>query len=106
MGSKNWRRIKIQLKNELEKLKKIASSLKQNNVDSEMNDTNSDDSIELFGKNIDLQDLSKNGIDNIQLGFMSLSTREEDGLQELQTFIREGKMLTDTSSILDNRKKI
>ena len=106
VGSKNWRRIKIQLKNELEKLKKIASSLKQNDVDSEMNDTNSDDSIELFGKNIDLQDLSKNGIDNIQLGFMSLSTREEDGLQELQTFIREGKMLTDTSSILDNRKKI
>lgn len=106
LGSKNWRRVKIQLKNELEKLKKIASSLKQNNVDSEMNDTNSDDSIELIGKNIDLQDLSKNGIDNIQLGFMSLSTREEDGLQELQTFIREGKMLTDTSTILDKRKKI
>ena len=40
------------------------------------------------------------------LGYEKLVDYLEDGLQELQTFIREGKMLTDTSSILDNRKKI
>lgn len=103
-GSKNWRRIKIQLRNELDKLKKIttATSLEQSGIQGDGDATLGVH--ELTGKTIDLDDLSKNGLEMIKLNFLSLSARKGEGMKELKVFVNDGEVLIDNSSILKNRR--
>jgi len=111
--AKNWRRIKIQLKNEVDKLKKISGSCDNNGgeMDGHGEDgtgkdtgTTSKRQFQMTGKGVDLEDLSKNGISGIKLSFMSLSAKNGDGMKELEAFFTEGKVLADNSSILKSRR--
>ena len=111
--SKNWRRIKIQLKNEVDKLKKISGSCDNNGGEMEGHGeegtgkdtgTTSKKQFEMTGKGVDLEDLSKNGISGIKLSFMSLSATNGDGMKELEAFVTEGKVLADNSSVLKSRR--
>jgi len=102
-GSKNWRRVKIQLRSELEKLKKISCDSKDKKNDLEGDEGIEDTRIDLSGK-IDFDDLSKNGIQNVKLSFMSLSCLNEKGMDEIRAFVKNGEVITDNSSILKSRK--
>ena len=84
-NSKNWRRVKIQLRTELEKLRKIASSVDSTDVGS----------FTLTGKAIDLDDLGKSGLPFIKLSFQSLTcVGKKEGLDTLTAFITRGQILT------------
>jgi len=104
--TKNWRRIKIQLKTELEKLKKISSSVASGSVTMEGTASNEMDTSkrEMTGKNVNLDDLSKNGLPMIQLSFVSVSCSSMIGFDALKSFVTSGEILTDNSSILSNAK--
>ena len=69
-NAKNWRRVKIQLRSELEKLKKISAKVSSaSGEDSLAQDlgVTGKEKFELLGKNIDLDNLSKNGLSKIKL---------------------------------------
>jgi len=105
-GAKNWRRIKLQLRTEIEKLKKISSTV--SSVDAKVLEENSSEKEEkrqLLGKSIDLDDLSKNGLSQVKISFLSFSCLNKDGLEALNAFVTNGNILTDNSSILSNRKR-
>lgn len=102
-GSKNWRRVKIQLRSELEKLKKISCDSKDKENDLEGDERIEDSRVDLSGK-IDFDDLSKNGVQNVKLSFMSLSCLNEKGMDEIRAFVKSGEVVTDNSSILKSRK--
>eukprot|EP00555_Chaetoceros_dichaeta_P010987 CAMPEP_0198270656 /NCGR_PEP_ID=MMETSP1447-20131203/45893_1 /TAXON_ID=420782 /ORGANISM="Chaetoceros dichaeta, Strain CCMP1751" /LENGTH=373 /DNA_ID=CAMNT_0043962787 /DNA_START=160 /DNA_END=1281 /DNA_ORIENTATION=- len=101
-NSKNWRRMKIQLRTELEKLRKIASS-----VDSSVDDgVDGDRSTALIGKAIDLDDLGKSGLPFLQLAFLSIScVGKREGIVTLTDFITKGRIPIDSASVLKSRKK-
>jgi len=114
-NSKNWRRIKIQMRNELEKIRKIAISTNATtaslqgghgsieNVDDEPQAAMRD----LTGKNIDLDDLGNNGVPMIKLHFISLGCRGEmEGMKEVQAFVNYGKVLNDSTSALKSARKM
>jgi len=99
-NSKNWRRVKIQLRTELEKLRKIASS-----VDSSADDGN-ESRTALTGKAIDLDDLGKSGLPFIKLTFQSLTCKgKKEGLDSLTAFITRGQVVIDSTGVLKSRKK-
>lgn len=107
-GAKNWRRIKIQLRTELDKLIKISSSM--TNVQNEsdggyVNDENrTNERFELVGKSIDLDDLSKNGILNITLSFVETScVNGEKGIREVKEFINKGEIMLQNNSGANKR---
>lgn len=102
-GSKNWRRIKIQLRTELDKLQKIANSVGKGDG-ALSGDEDGEESFALSGKAIDLDDLSKNGVDMVTLNFMSLSCVSGDGMDELKAFVNKGDVLADNSTILKSRR--
>lgn len=103
-GAKNWRRVKIQLRSELDKLKKIASSLEKGEEHKLEGDDDVTERFELSGKGIDLDDLSKNGLDMLKLNFASLSAKNGDGMDEFKAFVENGEVLTNDSSILKSRR--
>jgi signal recognition particle receptor subunit beta len=106
-GAKNWRRVKIQLRSELDKLKKISSSIEKGEGENSLvrdGDNAGEELFELSGKTIDLDDLSKNGLEMMKLNFLSLSAKNGDGMKELEAFVTNGEVLTDNSSILKSRK--
>lgn len=109
-GAKHWRRIKIQLRGELEKLKKVSSTLEKRHGGEGGLDMGGDghsdkETLELTGKTIDLDDLSKNGLEMVTLNFLSLSAKNGDGMKELEAFVKNGEVLTDNSSILKARRR-
>ncbi len=105
-GAKNWRRIKLQLRTELEKLKKISSTVSSADAKVlEENSLNKEDKRQLLGKGIDLDDLSKNGLSQIKVSFLSFSCLNCDGLEALNAFVKSGDVLTDNSSVLSRRKR-
>merc|ERR1712176_28199 len=63
--SKPWRRVKLQIKSELEKLRKISI----NSGNNENNPT----FVTMGGKSVNLDDLSTHGLDFVQLAFCSVS---------------------------------
>ncbi len=106
-GAKNWRRVKIQLRAELDKLKKISSSVSSSTNSALLldgNATNQADKRQLIGKNIDLDDLSKNGLSNIKVSFLSFSSVNGDGMRELKAFVASGELLLDNASVLSKHK--
>lgn len=108
-GAKNWRRVKIQLRAELDKLKKISSSVSSSKNSALLldgNATNQADKRQLNGKNVDLDDLSKNGLSNIKISFLSFSSVNGDGMEELKAFVASGELLLDNSSVLSKHKII
>jgi len=84
-------------------LKKISSSVNTDNSDNIGGDSVSH-RIDLLGKNVDLDNLTKNGIQNVKLSFMSLSCVNGKGMDELKAFIKSGEVLMDNSSILKSRR--
>eukprot|EP00557_Chaetoceros_sp_GSL56_P007477 CAMPEP_0176495872 /NCGR_PEP_ID=MMETSP0200_2-20121128/10895_1 /TAXON_ID=947934 /ORGANISM="Chaetoceros sp., Strain GSL56" /LENGTH=427 /DNA_ID=CAMNT_0017893793 /DNA_START=109 /DNA_END=1389 /DNA_ORIENTATION=+ len=90
VNAKNWRRIKIQLRNEMEALRKVSSSVssKVGLVDG----MEKDKEIVLSGKSIDLDDLIKNGIMGVKLSFMSYSATTGEGLKDLCDFVMQGRL--------------
>lgn len=103
-GAKNWRRCKIQLRSELDKLKKISSSVSTSSA--AMIDAKGDEERHnLIGKTIDLDDLSKNGLPFVKISFLSFSSISGDGLEALTAFVKSGDLLMDNSSILSNKRK-
>jgi len=104
-SAKNWRRVKIQLRSELDKLKKIYAGASTDAMDGEDGaGAHKERVFELTGKGVDLEDLGKNGITGIKLSFMSLSAKNGDGMGELDTFVNEGQVLADNSSVLKSRR--
>jgi len=102
-NSKNWRRMKIQLRTELEKLRKIASSV-NSSVDDGLDGNRSTSA--LVGKAIDLDDLGKSGLPFIQLAFLSIScVGKKEGIVNLTDFITKGRIPIDGTSVLKSRKK-
>jgi signal recognition particle receptor subunit beta len=125
-NAKNWRRIKIQLRSELEKLKKISqkvssasgrggdsllsssqdsTSMSMNmNVDMDMGGDGdggvNQKKFELVGKTIDLDDLGKNGLPMIQLSFLSTSCIAGDGTEGEGEGMRELKAFVERGEIL------
>jgi signal recognition particle receptor subunit beta len=120
-GAKNWRRVKIQLRSEMEKLKKISakvsgagSGVKMGGHSSNANNTNDTEASnndgeeerrQLTGKSIDLDDLTKNGLSNIKMSFLSFSCLNGDGMEALSAFVTNGEVITDNSSVLSSRKR-
>lgn len=101
LGAKNWRRMKIQLRTELEKLKNISSSLSKGGLSSTSENLLSDESdttgehFEMSGKSIDLDDLRNNGINNMKLHFISASNKNGDGISLIRTFVQSGEVMND-----------
>lgn len=92
-GAKNWRRIKIQLRTEIDKLMIISSSINNGMDNSDgrnLNDENHvNERFELIGKSIDLDDLSHNGVSNIKLSFVEVSCVNRNGINEVHAFIHK-----------------
>lgn len=102
-NSKNWRRIKIQLRSELEKLKKISSGVSSSNGTGLEGDGKN--KRPLSGKSIDMDDLTKNGLTNIKVSFSSFSCVTGEGIDAINAFVTQGQIMTDNSSILAKRKQ-
>jgi signal recognition particle receptor subunit beta len=99
-NAKNWRRVKIQLRSELEKFKKISSVVAS---DDTVN-LNNEDKRQLSGKSIDLDNLSKNGLKQIRMSFLSISCISSEGLAEVTAFATNGDILMENTSVLKSRK--
>lgn len=112
-NSKNWRRIKIQLKNELERIRKIASSSNTEHgfaindvAGGEVFEETERVTLNLKGKTIDLDDLGSIGVPMVKFHFLSVSCVDQmKGMNELQAFVNFGKVLTDSTSILKNGRR-
>ena len=107
INAKNWRRIKIQLRSELDKLKKISSSVSSSAADL-VNGNSGGSGLEgkrqLTGKSIDLDNLKKNGLSHVKMSFLSCSCLNNTGMEELKAFVMNGDLLLDNSSVLSSRK--
>ena len=101
-NAKNWRRVKIQLRTELEKLKKISSGVSSSSGSGL--EGISEEKRPLSGKSIDFDDLTKNGLSNISISFSSCSCINGDGIDAVSAFVTGGHVVTDNSSILTQRK--
>lgn len=101
-NAKNWRRVKIQLRTELEKLKKISSGVSSSSG-SGLEEI-SEEKRTLSGKSIDFDDLTKNGLSNVNISFSSCSCINGDGIDAVSAFVTGGQVVTDNSSILTQRK--
>lgn len=102
-GAKNWRRIKIQLRTEIDKLIKISSSMSNGGY---LNDENrADKHFELIGKSIDLDDLNKNGISNIKLSFVEASCVNGNRIREVKEFVNKGEIKLENDSSATKSKR-
>ncbi len=102
-NAKNWRRIKIQLRTELEKLKKISSGVSSSNGTG-LEGVGEEKRL-LSGKSIDLDNLTKNGLSNVKISLSSCSCLNGDGIDAIRAFVTHGEVITDNSSILTRRKQ-
>jgi Signal recognition particle receptor beta subunit. len=103
--AKNWRRIKIQLRNELEALRKVSTKVGSVIGEGTEKERGEETEFVLSGKSIDLDDLSKNGVKGVKLSFMSYSAKTGDGLRDLCDFVMNGSLpKVDSSRILDRKK--
>ena len=113
-NSKTWRRMKISLRTELEKIRKIASSISTTTnhdvvkLDQEDSEYMNSKYNTLSGKTIDLDDLSKNGLPMIKLHFISLSCKsdfkgDENGMEDLRLFVREGRIRESNDPVFKSR---
>lgn len=104
-NARNWRRIKIQLRSELDKLKKISSSVSSSAADLlDGSGSSTEKKRQLIGKSIDLDNLKKNGLSHVKISFLSCSCLNDTGLGELNAFVMNGDLLLDNSSVLSSRK--
>lgn len=103
--AKNWRRIKIQLRNELEALRKVSTKVGSVVGEGTEKKRGEEKEFVLSGKSIDLDDLSKNGVKGVKLSFMSYSAKTGDGLRDLCDFVMNGSLPQVDSSRILNRKK-
>ena len=101
-NAKNWRRIKIQLRSELDKLKKIAHEV-SNASGGDSLGRETDKKLELVGKAIDLEDLNKNGLPMVKLSFVSTSCRNGEGMKEIKAFVEKGDIPQNTSALKSNK---
>jgi len=109
-NAKNWRRIKIQLRSELENLRKV-SSLSQPSVgDAAVDSTLASENTSiksisgLLGKNIDLDDLGPSI--PLKMHFISVcchGSSGDDDMKALRSFTTRGEVLTDSSAILKTK---
>jgi signal recognition particle receptor subunit beta len=103
-NAKNWRRIKIQLRNELEALRKVSTCCVVSAAAAAAADHDEEEFL-LTGKSIDLDDLSKNGVKGVKLSFMSYSAKTGNGWKDLCDFVMSGTLPhVDSGRILDRRK--
>jgi len=106
-NAKHWRKIKIQLRNEIEKLRLIHLTIPSNiKIPTGSGDVVSVRNTAMLkidnGKNVDLDNL---GPDTpIQLYFLSLSCMDPKtkGMRALRSFVMEGEIVLDSSSSIIN----
>lgn len=105
-NAKNWRRIKIQLRNELDALRKVSTCCVVSDAAAAATAADHDEEeFLLTGKSIDLDDLSKNGVKGVKLSFMSYSAKTGNGWKDLCDFVMSGTLpQVDSGRILDRRK--
>ena len=93
-GAKNYKRMKIQLRNELDKLRKVDLAISESSTNSngDENDSgNSKAALNVKGKSIDLDDLGSDV--PVSLHFVEVGFGGKGGLEEIRKFVLNGDTL-------------
>jgi len=88
-GSKNYKRMKIQLRNELDKLRKVDMAIKESSTIDDDDNDNTKTMLQVKGKSIDLDNL---GFDvPVSLHFVESGFDEKANMEEIRDFVVNGK---------------
>ena len=88
-GSKNYKRMKIQLRNELDKLRKVDMAIKESSTIDDDDNDNTKTMLQVKGKSIDLDNL---GLDvPVSLHFVESGFGEKDNMEEIRDFVINGE---------------
>ena len=88
-GAKNYKRMKIQLRNELDKLRKVDMAIKESSTTDNDDNDNTKTMLQVKGKSIDLDNL---GLDvPVSLHFVELGFDEKANMEEIRDFVVNGR---------------
>ena len=88
-GAKNYKRMKIQLRNELDKLRKVDLAIKESSTIDNNNNDNTKTMLQVKGKSIDLDNL---GLDvPVSLHFVESGFGGKANMEKIRDFVVNGR---------------